>query len=97
VSGLVRRACWQVSRELGSYIEIELAAKASTALRVWETLVETVYPVLKVPVFVLWTGETDIPPAELGKRIGSLLAKMKVSPLTLKHPVDAVKELKDNW
>jgi hypothetical protein len=97
VSGLVQRACWQVSPELGPYIEIDVAAGASTALRVWEALVEAVYPILKVPVFVFWTGETDIPPAELGKRIGSLLAKMKVSPLTLKHTVDAVKELKENW
>ena len=94
---LVKRVCWRRGEGLGSYIEVEVAVSASAALRAWEALVETVYPILKIPVFVFWTGETDVPPAELGRRIGSLLARMKVSPLTLKRPVDAVKELEENW
>jgi hypothetical protein len=34
---------------------------------------------------------------ELGLRVGKLLAKMGISPITLKHSIDAVEELKREW
>ncbi|MCS7369641.1 MAG: hypothetical protein NDF57_08010 [archaeon GBS-70-058] len=79
------------------YIELCVAGNASEALEFWERLVEEVYPYLKLPIFVSWSGEIDISPMELGLRVGRLLAKMNISPLTLKHPVNAVEELKREW
>jgi hypothetical protein len=82
---------------LGPYILVGVEASASEALELWEKLVEELYPQLKTPIFVAWSGGVDVSPAELGRRLGKLLAKMRVSPLTLSHPVDAVEELKREW
>jgi len=82
---------------LNSYILVEVEGSASEALKLWEELVEALYPRLKEPIFVVWSGETDVEPAELGRRIGALLAKMRVSLFTLKNPVDVVKELREEW
>jgi len=82
---------------LGPYILVEVEASASEALELWEKLVEELHPQLKTPIFVAWSGGVDLSPAELGRRLGKLLAKMRVSPLTLSHPVDAVKELEREW
>jgi hypothetical protein len=80
---------------IGVYIELHVIGCASEALEFWE--IEEVYPKLKLPIFVYWSGEVDINPVELGLRVGRLLAKMGVSPLTLKHPIDAVEELRREW
>jgi hypothetical protein len=82
---------------LAPYILVEVAMSASEALELWEKLVEELHPQLKTPIFVVWSGGVDVSPAELGRRLGKLLAKMRVSPLTLSHPVDAVEELKREW
>jgi len=82
---------------LGPYILVEVEASASEALELWEKLVEELYPQLKTPIFIVWSGGVDLSPAELGRRLGKLLARMRVSPLTLSHPVDAVKELEREW
>lgn len=60
-------------------------------------MIEEVYPNLKRPIFVYWSGELDVDPVELGSRVGKLLAKMGISPITLKHSIDAVEELKREW
>ena len=82
---------------LGPYILVEVAMGASEALELWEELVEELHPRLKTPIFVAWSGGVDVSPAELGRRLGKLLAKMRVSPLTLSHPVDVVEELEREW
>ena len=79
---------------LGPYLLVEVEGSASEALELWEELVEK-YPQLRV--FVTWSGDVDIEPAELGRRVGELLARMRVSLLTLREPVDVVKELKGEW
>ena len=80
-----------------SYILVEVEGSASEALALWERLVEKLYPQLKVPIFVVWSGDVDVEPVELGRRVGALLAKMRVSLFTLKNPVDVVKELREGW
>jgi hypothetical protein len=82
---------------LGLYILVGVEASASEALELWAKLVEELHPQLKTPTFVAWSGGVDVSPAELGRRLGKLLAKMRVSPLTLSHPVDVVEELKREW
>jgi hypothetical protein len=85
------------TKELGSYVEINVEAKASEALKIWEQMVEEEYGKVKMPIFVFWSGETDVEPKELGRRIGRLLAKMNVSPLTLKHEVNIEEEEEEEW
>lgn len=93
----VRSVTFSKDPHLGSYILVEVEASASEALELWEKLVEELHPQLKTPIFVVWSGGVDVSPAELGRRLGKLLAEMRVSPLTLSHPVDAVEELKREW
>jgi len=93
----VRSVTFSEDPHLGPYLSVEVYASASEALELWERLVEELYPRLRTPVFVAWTGELDVSPAELGSRLGRLLARMRASPLTLSHPVDAVEELEREW
>ena len=70
---------------------ITLDLPASKALYSWEKLVES-----GVRVFVDWTGENDISPAEIGRRIGKILAKMGVElSIHTKEPVDAVELVRE--
>jgi len=39
----------------------------------------------------------DIEPAELGRKVGALLARMRVSLFALENPVDVVEELREGW
>jgi hypothetical protein len=93
----VRSVTFSKDPYLGPYILVEAEMRASEALELWEKLVEEHYQQLKTPIFVVWSGGLDLSPAQLGHRLGKLLAKMHVSPLTLSHPVDAVEELKREW
>ncbi len=93
----VRSVTFSKDPHLGPYILVEVAASASEALELWERLVEELHPRLRMPLFVVWSGGVDLSPAELGSRLGRLLARMRVSPLTLSHPVDAVEELEREW
>jgi hypothetical protein len=83
--------------DIGVYVELHVMGRASEAIEFWERLIEEVYPRLKRPIFVHWSGELDVDPVELGLRVGKLLAKMGISPITLKHSIDAVEELKREW
>jgi len=49
-----------------------------------------------VPVFVVWTGGTDVTPEELGAYMGRILAKMNVF-LATEKPVDVVRIIKEEW
>jgi len=82
---------------LGPYLLVEVEASASEALDLWERLVEQLHPWLRAPVFVVWNGEADVEPAELGRRIGELLARMRVPLFALREPVDVVEELRGEW
>ena len=82
---------------MGAYVQLRVTGSASEAIEFWERLVDEVYPRLRSPIFVSWSGEMDLDPAELGRRVGELLARMGVSPLTLRHPVNAVEELRREW
>jgi len=82
---------------LGPYLLVEVEGSASEALELWEELVEKLYPQLKAPIFVVWSGDANVEPAELGRRVGALLARMRVSLFTLREPVDVVKELREEW
>jgi hypothetical protein len=93
----VRSVTFSKDPHLGPYLSVEVAASASEALELWERLIEELYPLLRMPLFVVWSGGVDLSPAELGSRLGRLLARMRVSPLTLSHPVDAVEELEREW
>jgi len=84
-------------RELDSYILVEVDGNASEALALWERLVDELYPRVKEPIFVVWSGDTDVEPAELGRRVGALLARMRVSLFSLENPVDVVEELEKGW
>ena len=80
---------------LGPYLLVEVEGSASEALELWEELVEKLYPQLRV--FVTWSGDMDIEPAELGCRVGELLARMRVSLFALENSVDVVEELREEW
>jgi len=83
------------SPNIGPYILIELDLNASEAFKIWENLADTLYPQTRVPVFVVWKGEMDLSPSDLGKRLGEILAKMNTSLFTLTHPVDLTKEFSE--
>ena len=61
---------------LGPHLPVEV--EASEALDLWEKLFEQLHPRLRALVTVVWNGEADVEPAELGRRIGELLARMRV-------------------
>jgi hypothetical protein len=71
---------------------VVLNLPASRALAVWEHLANY------MRIFVDWTGEMDIEPEELSRRIARILKKMKVEVFfTTKEPVDAVELVEEAW
>jgi hypothetical protein len=82
---------------IGKYMRISIDANVRDALNFWEELVDEVYPKVKMPIFVIWSGMLDLSPEELGQRVGKVLAKMDISPLTLIHSVNIVEELRKEW
>jgi len=49
-----------------------------------------------IPIFVVWTGSTDVTPEGMGAYIGRILAKMNVF-LATEKPVDVVRIIKEEW
>ena len=49
-----------------------------------------------IPIFIEWTGKTDVSPEDLGEVIGKVLAKMGVFSAT-EEIFDAVKILREEW
>jgi len=82
---------------MNQYIHLHIKGNASTAIKLWENLVEKEYPKKNIPIIITWEGETDLEPHELGQKIGRILAKMGLSILTLKNTINIVEELKKEF
>jgi hypothetical protein len=80
---------------IGRYIEVSVDGDVSKAVEVWGKIVDEVYPKIKIPIFVIWSGRLDLKPEDLGRKMGEILAKMNISIFTFKHPVNIVEELKE--
>jgi len=78
---------------LGVYVMLKVNADARQALELWLRLLDVPWSI-KIPLFVEWTGRTDVSPEELGRYLGRALAKMGVFPSTVK-PIDVVKMLRE--
>jgi len=74
------------SESAGLYAVAVLNCSTKHALEYWSKIAENVQK-YGVPVFVEWTGSTDVTPEELGKYMGRILAKMDVFPAT-GEPID---------
>jgi len=62
------------SETVNLYVLVKHNCDARQVLEYWLKLAERVRK-YGVPVFVEWTGNTDITPEELGKYVGKILAK----------------------
>ncbi|MGQ4892725.1 MAG: hypothetical protein ACP6IP_09610 [Candidatus Njordarchaeia archaeon] len=72
----------------GVYIQININAKASEAIRMWNKTIEKLKNIgLTKTIFLDWYGETDLDPATLGYEIGRILGKMKTK-LATEKPID---------
>jgi len=65
-------------RDVDDYVIITLNCKASEALDMWSSIAPIAREI-GVKLFVMWTGSCDMPPEEIGSRIGNILAKMDVT------------------
>jgi len=88
---------FKVEREsrLGTYLILRIDGGARQALEHWLRILDTLEG-LDLPIFVTWTGETDVSPEEMGRYVGRALAKMKLFLIT-EEPVDAVEVLREEW
>ena len=77
------------------YIEVVVQAGARRAMELWLSTLEDLRH-LELPIFFTWTGETDLPPEELGALLAKALAKMGLH-LATEEPIDAVKVLREEW
>ena len=73
-------------------VVIRVGAKASEALGLWERIAPLAKTLLGVDVVVVWSGENDLPPRELGRRLGEILAELGLHPSTIQK-FDAAKLL----
>ena len=83
------------SAYIGTYVIAVIDGDARLALRLWLSIAERAHA-LGVPVFVKWTGETDVSPEELGEYVGRALARMGVF-LSTEEPIDAVELVREVW
>jgi len=81
--------------KIGLYAVAVLQCSARRALEYWMKILDKVRE-YGIPVFVEWTGDTDVAPEEMGQYIGRALAKMNVFPATEK-PLDIVKIVEEEW
>jgi len=80
---------------VGLYALVTLDCGARRALEYWLKVVDSVRG-YSIPVFVVWTGGTDVTPEELGAYMGRILAKMNVF-LAAEKPIDVVRIIKEEW
>jgi len=80
---------------VGLYALVTLNCGARRALKYWLKAVESVRE-YGIPIFVVWTGSTDVTPEELSAYIGRMLAKMNVF-LATEEPIDVVRIIKEEW
>jgi len=81
--------------EGSGYVLVTLDCSARQAVEYWLEVAEHARR-LGVPVFVKWTGRSDLKPEELGAYVGRALARMGVF-LRTREPFDAVAALKEAW
>lgn len=80
---------------IGLYALAMLDCDARRALEYWLKIVDSVRE-YNMPVFVTWTGNTDVTPEEMGTYIGKALARMNVF-LATEKPLDIVKIIEEEW
>ena len=78
---------------LGAYIVITVDADARQAFEYWLGILERLGEV-ETPVFVMWTGEVNLEPEEMGRLLAKTLARMNVFLATV-EPIDAVELLRE--
>ena len=83
------------SEGIGLYALIILDCDARQALEYWLKIADNMRD-YNIPVFVVWRGNTDVTPDEMGDYIGRILAKMNVFLVTREH-LDIVKILRNVW
>lgn len=91
VSAEAREGRW-----IGPYVVVLLDCDARCAVEYWLRVAPVARREVGVPVFVLWTGEADLPPEELGRYAGEAMAAMGVFP-ALEEPGDVRRELEEGW
>jgi len=94
VTTMIRNVRVLESPYIGRYLEVSVDCDVSKAVEVWGKIVDEVYPKIKIPIFVIWSGRLDLKPEDLGRKMGEILAKMNISIFTFKHPVNIVEELR---
>lgn len=80
---------------IGLYALAILDCDARQALEYWLKIVDSVRE-YNIPVFITWTGNTDVTPEEMGTYIGKVLARMNVF-LATEEPLDIVKIIEEEW
>jgi len=78
---------------IGMYIVLTVDMDASKALEIWLKILEEVKDI-GIPVFIYWTGKTDVSPEEMDRYIGKALAKMNIFPATI-EPIDVMRIVGD--
>ncbi len=80
---------------IGLYALAILNCGARQALEYWLKIADSVRD-YNIPIFVVWRGNIDVTPEEMGAYIGRMLAKMNVF-LATREPLDIVKILREEW
>jgi len=80
---------------LGLYAMVWLPHNAHHALESWMEILNRIQHI-EFPIFVRWTGDTDVSPEILGTYIGKALAKMDVF-LATEKKFDIVEILHNEW
>ena len=83
-------------RWTGPYVVVLLDCDARRAMEYWLRVAPVARREVGVPVFVLWAGEADLPPEELGRYVGEAMAMMDVFP-AFEGPGDVRRELEEVW
>ncbi len=86
----------QYSQSLGPYLLVLVDAPAREALKAWMEVAPAARSILGLPVFVVWTGENNLEPEELGTQLGKILARMGVH-LATEEVFDATQLLREEW
>ena len=110
VEGSLRELVSKSLRELGAlvlYVEVRygkgigpymiaiLDCDARQALEYWLKIVDRMRD-HGIPIFVIWTGNANVTPEEMGAYVGRILTKMNVF-LATREPIDVVKILREEW
>jgi hypothetical protein len=78
----------------GLYIILTVDSDAKSVLERWLQVADKLRGL--GPVIVKWSGETNVTPAELGKYLGMIFAKMGVY-LSMSSSFNAIESLREKW